>query len=160
MKLTRKIIQKLIKESLLKEFKEDKLGSGGGMVPPYVDPGDGGGRRLTPCENSNTKKFKDSYEIVDNIFAMALPNGIGNHHPEIYDLLLAGEYDRAMPIYIIQDIATDFCKGYLVGLKELGSKEITLEDRKLGALSEAEVTLFNYLQNTDMIRNYTDEYLN
>lgn len=144
--LTRKQLRKLI----LKEFKDQSrqftidttppnFGGGGGINPPPAGHGGGGGPKLTPCENTASLQYKKSEEIVYRILSLTMPNGVYDAHPN----LVPDEYDEDMPLYIIQDITTDFCKGYFGDLNS----------------GQAEVNLFKYLKDEMQIRNYTDEYL-
>jgi len=145
MKLSRKQLRNLI----LKEFKDQlgqftvgtsppNFGGGGGINPPPEDHGEGG-PKLTPCENTASSKYKISEEIVLRILSMAMPNGVYDAHPN----LVPEEYDEKMDVYIIQDIATDFCKGYFGDINS----------------GQAALNLFKYLKDEMQIRNYTDEYL-
>ena len=135
MKLTRKQLRKFV----LKEFK-DVMKQFTIDTPPPEDYGNGGSPKLTPCENTASSKYKKSEEIVLKILSMAMPGGVYDAHPN----LLPEEYDEDMPVYIIRDITTDFCKGFF-------------EDRKNPG--QAETNLFEYLKDEMKIRNYTDEYL-
>ena len=146
MKLSRKQLRKFI----LKEFKDQlgqftidtsppDFGGGGGINLPPEDHGEGRGPKLTPCENTESSKYKISEEIVYRILSMSMPNGVYDAHPN----LVPEEYIEDMPVYIIQDITTDFCKGYFGDLNS----------------GQAETNLFKYLKDEIKIRNYTDEYL-
>ena len=114
MKLTKKQLRKLITESLLKEFfEEDKFGSDGGIIPPYIDPGDGGGGRFTPCENFDSKKHQKSLKIVQSLFQQAY-----EIRGESYTFLKQSGFsedqifsiDRKAEVYLESDLATELCK--------------------------------------------------
>jgi len=116
MKLTRKELKKLI----LKEFKDAtsdgdyRFRGGGGFGLPPDDPGDGGGRKFTPCENSDSDAHKKSLKIIQSLFQQAYETR-GDAYTFLNDSGLFSEdqlfsIDKDAEIYLESDLATELCK--------------------------------------------------
>ena len=135
MKLTRKNIQELIKESLLKEFKRTSekftitppkfdipgIVSGGGF-PPDDEPTAGSGGEA--CDDYGSK-YDKSYELALDAFNIAYPYEVGNHRAFLAFLTNAGiqlpfttdSVSKDLIDYVTDDVldrvAMDVCRMYI-----------------------------------------------
>ena len=116
MKLSRKKLRQLI----LKEFKGIAGGSnyrfkgGGGFGLPPDDPGDGGGRKFTPCENTDSAAHKKSLKIIQSLFQQAYETR-GDAYTFLNDSGIFSEdqiysINTDAEIYLESDLATELCK--------------------------------------------------
>tara|TARA_B100000674_G_scaffold297904_1_gene247132 strand:+ start:365 stop:796 length:432 start_codon:yes stop_codon:yes gene_type:complete len=114
-KLTRKKLRNLI----LKEYLNTAGNSGyrfigGGGGSSGDDPGDGGGGRFTPCENFDSKKHKNSLEIIYEIFQQAYEIR-GDWYAFLKESGFFSENQlfsihKDAEVYLMPDLATELCK--------------------------------------------------
>lgn len=175
MKLTRKKLRQLI----LKEFKDATSGAnfnirGGGFNLPPDEPDDGGGpgKPLTPCENFNTQAWKNSYDIIVNIFEQAynvtgdvyqfLEDSLDDNNEKLFSHSQMKEaldaiYYRDALINLQEDLATEMCKTikyYEKQYKEREDKIMLVKNKTY----QKERSIFLQMTNPqtlfDMITNY------